>query len=153
MKKTIFVFAMIVLTAGASVQAQKKPTQPIGSPLPFSQTISVEDDATGNYLVFFTGTGKYKFTRCSDGFTITGVGFVKVDGCTINLEDVQSDHRVVASVNECDQQAKALVERFSPEIVSSNQPASILPFDVEPFKAILSDVNVSNNLLDCAPRM
>jgi hypothetical protein len=43
------------------------------------------------------------------------VGFVKVDGCMIQLEDVQAEHRIVASVNECTQEGKAIVEKFAPD--------------------------------------
>jgi hypothetical protein len=148
MKKLIFMCVMIALITGASVQAQKKSIQPIGPPVPFNQTINVEDDATGNFVVFDTGSGKYRFTRCSDGLTITGVGFVRVDGCSITLEDVQPDHRIVVSANECAQAAKAIVERFAP----SPGSLAIAPLDVEPFKAFLSDSNLGNNLLDCAPK-
>ena len=150
MKKLIFMCAMIAMITGASVQAQKKPIQPIGPPVPFSQTINVEDDATGNFVVFNTGSGKYRFTRCSDGLTITGAGFVRVDGCSITLEDVQPDHRIVVSANECAQAAKAIVERFAPFPTSGS--LEVAPLDVEPFKAFLSDSNLDNNLLDCAPK-
>jgi hypothetical protein len=152
MRKLIVTCAMIVLVAGSSVQAQKKGIELIGPPIPFNQTISIEDDATGSFLVFDTGSRKYKFTRCNDSFTITGAGFVKVDGCSIYLEDVQTDHRVVASVNECDQQGKAIVETFAPVSISPNSPAETAQLDVTPFKAFLSDQNLGNNLLDCAPK-
>jgi hypothetical protein len=101
-----------------------------------SQSLSIEDDVTGSFLVFDKGTGAYTFTRCSDGLTISGVGVVKVDGCMISLENTQPGHSVAASVNECGQEAKAIVEQFSPV----------------PFKVFFSDQNMSNNLLTCAPR-
>lgn len=151
MKKLILMGAMIVLAAAGSVQAQKE-IKPIGPPIPFDQTISIEDDANGSFLVFSTGTGKYQYTRCSDGFTMSGAGVVKVSGCSIFLEDLQADHRVVASINECDQQAKALVEKFAPVSISPNTTVAFTTFDVQPFKATLIDQNMSNNLLDCAPK-
>jgi hypothetical protein len=151
MRKLIVMCAIMVLGAAGPVQAQKG-IKLIGPPIPFDQTLSIEDDANGSFLVFDTGSGKYKYTRCIDGFTISGVGFVKVDGCSIFLEDVQSDHRVVASVNECDQQAKAVVEKFAPVSITPNNPVGITPFDVTPFKAFLSDQNMGNNFLDCAPK-
>jgi len=112
-----------------------------------NQRLSIEDDATGSFLVFDKGTGGYTFTRCSDGFTISGVGVVKVDGCAITLEATQSDHRVAASIDECTQQAKAVFEKFAPAGISPNNPPTVAPF-----KAFLSDLNMSNNRMDCAVR-
>lgn len=140
MRNLILVCAIVVLSGVGSALAQK-PIVIIGPPAPFDQTLNVEDDGTGDFLVFGTRSGKYAFTRCSDGFKISGVGFVKVDGCSIHIEDVQSDHRVVASINECDQQAKAIVEKFAQATDG-----------VAPFKAFLSDANMGNSLLDCAPK-
>ena len=135
-RNLFLVLATVVLVAGVSAQAQKgKGTDFIGPPVQFDQTISVQDDLTGNFLVFNTGSGKYFFTRCSDGFTLGGVGFVKVDGCMIQLQDVQAEHRVVASVNECAQQGKAIVEKFAPDA----------------FKVFFSDQDGGINLMDCAP--
>jgi hypothetical protein len=143
MRKLILMCAIVVLVAGGSAQAQK-PIKLIGPPIQFDQAINLEDDATGSFLVFNTGSGKYKFTRCIDGLTISGVGSVKVDGCSIFLEDVQAGHRVVASINECDQQGKALVEKFA--------PADTIGSDGAPFKVFLNDANMGNNLMDCAPK-
>lgn len=126
-RKLILMSAIVVLSAGGSAQAQRnKPTPPP----PFERIISVEDDRTGNFLVFGSNGGKYNFVRCSDGFSITGVGLVKNDGCSISLEDSQADHRVVASANECAQEAMALVEQFAQ--VPGNP-------GVAPFKVTLSD--------------
>lgn len=47
----------------------------------------LQDDTNGNILRFNTATGHYLFIRCSDGFTLTGKGFVTVSGCTISLHD------------------------------------------------------------------
>lgn len=113
-----------------------------------NQRLSIEDDPTGSFLVFDKGTGGYTFTRCSDGFTISGVGGVKVDGCAITLEARQPDHRVGASIDECTQQAKAFFEKFTPVRVSPDPP----PPAVAPFKALLSDLNMSDNRMDCAAR-
>jgi hypothetical protein len=136
-RKLFLVSATVVLIAGGFAQAQKgKDIDLIGPPVQFDQTISVQDDLTGNFLVFSTGTGKYFFTRCSDGFTLGGVGVVKVDGCMIQLEDLQAGHRVVASVNECAQQGKAIVEKFAPDA----------------FKVFFSDQDGGINLMDCAPK-
>ena len=150
MRKLILMCAIAVLAGAGSVLAQK-PIIIIGPPIQFDQTLSVEDDVNGNFLTFDTGSGKYKFTRCSDGFTLGGTGFVKTDGCSITLADVRSDHRVVASIDECDQHAKAIVEVFLPAAKTEAFPPALQP-DVAPFKAFLTDQNIANNLMDCAPK-
>jgi hypothetical protein len=119
-------------------------------PRPSSQSLSIQDDASGNFLVFDTGSGAYTFTRCSDGFTLSGLGLVKVDGCSISLEDVQVGHRVMASIDECTQSAKAVVQKFAAFSGASDNPGGVAGFESKPFKALLSDVNMGNNLLDCA---
>lgn len=148
MRMLILVSAITVLVAAGSVQAQKGPPGPIGPPT-FDQQIIVEDDKTGSFLVFDTAGGNYTFTRCIDGFTLSGVGFVKVDGCSIHLQDVQPMHRVAVSIDECGQQAKALVETFLPFTGRGKKPA----FDGRPlFREFLGDQNIGNNLMDCAPK-
>ena len=133
-RNLFLVSATLVLVAGGFAQAQNgKDTDLIGPPAQFDQTISVQDDATGNFLVFNTVSGKYFFTRCSDGLTLGGVGSVKVDACMINFEDVQAEHRVVASVNQCAQEGKAIVEKFAPA----------------EFKVFFNDSG-GDNLMDCA---
>jgi hypothetical protein len=143
---------ILVLVTGGSARAQK-PIVIIGPPTPFDQTISIEDDGTGSFLMVNTGSGKYTFTRCSDGLKVEGIGFIRVDGCAIFLEDTQSDHRVVASINECDAQGKAVFETFAPRTTSPHALAiSIAPFGVAPFRAVLLDANMGNNLMDCGSK-
>lgn len=139
MRKLILTCAIVILAAGGSALAQK-PIVIIGPPAPFDQTISIQDDTNASFLVFETGSGKYTFTRCSDGFTLSGVGLVKVDGCAVNLADTQPGHRVAASVQECDQTAKAVVETFAVKTAIRT-----------PFKVFLSDKNLGDNLMDCLP--
>jgi hypothetical protein len=145
MTKLALMCATFVLVAGVSVQAQKE-VRLIGPPIPFNRTISIEDDTTGNFLMFELASGEYKFIRCGDQFILKGVGFVKIDGCSIQFEDLEVDHRVVASVNECAQEAKAIVETFGTPSITTNTA------DTSLFKAFLIDANIGNNLMDCAPK-
>jgi hypothetical protein len=146
MRNLILVSAITVLVAAGSAKAQN----PIGylGP-PFRENPSIEDDTTGSSLVFDRRSGAYTFTRCSDGLKIAGVGVVKVDGCLVSLEGTQPDHRVAASVNECAQEAKAVIETFTPGISPNGGQA---PLGFTPFKAFLLDSNMGNNLMDCAPK-
>ena len=159
MKKVTFIFAVLILFAVMSVQAQQKPgikypPQPVQqppqiqpAPTPqYDNSITVEDDATGNFLVFDPNSGKYKFFRCSEGSAISvmsGTGKVKINGCAIDLEDVQQSHSVLASVNKCTQEGKAAIEQFT---------VKDRPYDVLEIKAYLSDSNMRDNTQSCKPR-
>jgi hypothetical protein len=127
-------------------QAQSKPVEPAPQPAQpvqqFDNLITVEDEATGSFIVFNPLAGEYKFFRCSDGTAMSGIGKVKIDGCAIYLEDVQPSRRVLISVNQCAQEGKAAVERFA---VKDN------PFAVVEIKAYLSDNNMRDNTQSCVP--
>ena len=131
-----------ILLAGGSALGQKTITPKEGPP-PTESWISVEDTASGNFLVFSPLTGAYKFIRCRDGVAMSGLGIVKIDGCAIYLEDVQEDHRVLASVNICAQEGKAAVEIFSP---------AKLGIQGEAVKEYLSDENMRDNTLSCTKK-
>jgi hypothetical protein len=96
------------------------------------RSICLQDDSNGNILRFNTATGHYQFTRCSDGFTLTGRGFVTIAGCTISLRDFvitldpppfgpPTPFSLTASVNTCSMKgtasltvtARRLVRTFS----------------------------------------
>ena len=150
-RTAILMCAMAILLTGISVEAQKKsqpaPSQPapIGPPVRQKDPITIEDDATGNFLVIQLDSGAYKFHRCKDGFGLSGTGVVKVDGCAISFEDNQDDHRVVASINECTQEAKALVEQFAPV-------PGFTYADAQPSSELLSDRDLRDNTLKCVPK-
>lgn len=60
---------------------------------------SIQDDDSGDYLLFNTFTGEYKFVRCGvGGFTMIGQGEIKRVGCVVTLHD---DSRVNASFDRC----------------------------------------------------
>jgi hypothetical protein len=153
MKKVATILSLVILFAALSVQAQQKtavkptaepkPVEPAPQPVQqFDNLITVEDEATGSFIVFSPLAGEYKFFRCSDGTAMSGIGKVKIDGCAIYLEDVQPSHRVLISVNQCAQEGKAAVERFA---VKDN------PFAVVEIKAYLSDNNMRDNTQSCVP--
>jgi hypothetical protein len=57
------------------------------------------DNTTGNLLQWNSTTGAYKFTRCSDGFMITGSGVVKLVNGIQTLTDFKSSIRLSAGFN------------------------------------------------------
>src|SRR5262249_28717554 len=61
-------------------------------------TACIRDDMSGNLFTFNSVTGAYKFTRCSDGFMVTGTGTVQLKGSTLYLTDTKNiNQQVVAS--------------------------------------------------------
>lgn len=59
----------------------------------------LKDNSSGNLFQWNSISGQYKFTRCSDGFTLTGTGVVKVVNDIQTLTDSESDRRVSAGRN------------------------------------------------------
>jgi hypothetical protein len=136
---------MVVLMMSVSANAQKQSTpKPVPPPdVQFDHKIIVEDDATGNFLIIDPMSGKYEFHRCSDGFLLTGSGVVRVRGCGISFEDLTSGRRVLASIDECTQQAKASVQTFA-QIGSTT--------DVPTIRESLGDTDMRDNTMSCAPK-
>jgi hypothetical protein len=139
MKRYVLFFALITCMIVASVSAQDKLV--IGpNDLPSqSELITIQDDSTGNYLIFNITSGEYKYIRCENQTGLSGIGKAKVDGCLITFEDIEQDRRVVASVDECTQVAKASITlvQFSTA-------------DTKPAKELLSDTDMRNSTTDCA---
>jgi hypothetical protein len=145
MKRLGLVCLFVVSLMGVSVFGQTKPIlQPVDTPpIKFDHEITIEDDSTGSYLMFDPNTGEYRFNRCSDGAFLSGFGKVKVNGCAITLEVSARDRRVLATVDECTQVAKAAVEIFAPVLGPAN---------TKPLKEFLSDKDMRNNTLSCVPQ-
>lgn len=54
--------------------------------------VCLQDDGNGNILRFSSTTGDYQFTQCGPGgFTITGRGRVRTNGCMLQMVDTDSD--------------------------------------------------------------
>jgi hypothetical protein len=56
----------------------------------------LKDSSTGNLFLFNSTTGQYKFTRCSDGFMLSGTGVVRLVNGILTLTDSKPDRRVSA---------------------------------------------------------
>ena len=57
------------------------------------------DNRSGNLLQWNSTSGQYKFTRCSDGFMITGTGVAKLVNGIRTLTDFKSNIRLSAGFN------------------------------------------------------
>ncbi len=128
-------FAILALLLGSSVSAQDKFISPVDPPTPQSDLVTVQDDNTGNFLIISLNSGEYKFFRCRDQVSISGIGSVKIDGCSVSFQDLKADRRVLASLNICAQEGKAAVETFSPNTVE--------------LKEFFSDNDMRNSTADC----
>jgi hypothetical protein len=135
---------MMVLMLGVSVNGQKlgnsKRLPPV---ITYDQDINIEDEVTGSFLIIDPQSGEYKFHRCSDGFSLSGFGVVKIDGCAITFEDLTAGRRVLVSIDECNQLAKASVQTFAIKGQVSEVPL---------VKETLSDANMRDNTMSCAPK-
>ncbi|HMG33511.1 MAG TPA: hypothetical protein VKM94_06215 [Blastocatellia bacterium] len=76
-------------------------------------TLCIVDDSNLNQLTFDPITGAYTFTDCAT-FTVTGTGRVTVKGCTVSLQHVAADRRVVAKVDFCTHRGSASAQTFTP---------------------------------------
>jgi hypothetical protein len=144
MRTVVLMSLIVVLMVSVSVSAQKGNTPTPKPPIIlFDHDINIEDDATANVLIIDPMSGEYRFHRCSDDFTLTGFGVVKIRGCGITFEDLTPGRRVLASIDECTQQSKAIVETFA--LIGSRT-------DVTTVKESLGDTNMRDNTLSCLPK-
>ncbi len=70
----------------------------------------IQDDSSKSMLRFNSTTGEYFFSRCSDGFTLSGIGTVTKTGCVFKLIHNPSDRRVLATLDTCTKKANASLQ-------------------------------------------
>jgi len=63
-----------------------------------TSTVCITDDRTGDTFTFDCPGGNYTFTRCSDGFTISGTGTPSTVGSVEWLNVVLPDRRISADL-------------------------------------------------------
>ena len=144
MRKSWLACLFVVSLMCMSVLGQTRPIiQPTDPPVRLDHQITIEDDSTGSFLVLDPNSGEYKFNRCSDGTSLSGFGKITINGCTISFEHSSRDRRVLASIDECKQSAKAAVEIFGPVLGPANTTT---------MKEFLSDKDMRDNTLSCAPK-
>ncbi|HKV41196.1 MAG TPA: hypothetical protein VJX67_18465, partial [Blastocatellia bacterium] len=62
------------------------------------QTVCIQDNVTGNFITFDSGTGAYTFTTCTPPLlTLTGTGVISRVSGRIILVDVKPTQRVTAA--------------------------------------------------------
>jgi hypothetical protein len=73
----------------------------------------IQDDYNAALLKVNTATGEYVFTSCRKGITLSGTGTITVRGCKLDLQSVNADHRLSATVNTCTHVGTATVKSFT----------------------------------------
>jgi hypothetical protein len=150
MRKISLIFLMLALLSGVSAYAQKsrktspQPAQPIQTTATASQYVYVQDDLGGGFLVINVTDGSYKAKLCDYGYSFSGTGSVKVDGCSVTFSVIQASHTITATANVCDQKAQSFVEvKQIPGVGFEGDPV---------FKA-LNDSNISDSTTECAVKV
>src|SRR6185369_3873300 len=145
MRKISLLFAIIVLLAGVSVQAQKRgggAPLPIGPPVP--RQVSVQDQDGGGFIVFDLATGDFKCNMCEYKYAFSGPGQVKIDGFNVYLSAVTDTYEVFVTLNLWDRQGKAMMEVYSSATDGTGLTTN------EGIREFWTDVNIDNNTLNCA---
>lgn len=137
-------FLVLTLLAGVTAHAQKVSNpqpQPAQPPIPEAQYVYVQDDRGEGFVVFNVATGAYKAKLCSYNYAFSGIGSVKVEGCSVSFSAVQDSHAITAFANICDRQAQSSVQVKKVPGVS---------FDIDPVVVALSDSNTTDSGASCA---
>jgi len=127
--KLAIIGLMICSVLAVSVSAQKL------------TTVVLQDDKTGDHLIFVIPTGEYKVEACNENVAIGGIGKVSVTGCKVTLQDFSETQRVVAEVDLCDSVGKA-------DIVVANN-VLISTSDAPAIEVVLSDSNTRDSAFEC----
>jgi hypothetical protein len=144
MRKFGFMFLIIALLAGVSVQAQKhKPGLKPGPPIRQPQTITIQDDAGEGYMVFDLVTGAYSCFLCDYKYGFSGTGSVKLDGCNATFSAVQKGYTITAYASICEQTAKCFIE-------VRDLPGAT--FVIEPMQEVFGDCNLRDSIATCVTK-
>ena len=104
------------------------------------QDVILQDDKSGDHLIFVLPTGEYKFESCKGNPSGGGVGSVSVTGCKVVLTDMSGTTRVLAEVDLCERVGKADIAFEGP--ILTNQIDSGFGF-------VISDSNTGDSAFDC----
>ena len=141
MKRLSLVFAIAVLLVGIPVQAQKK-NRPIIQPPPGIRPVAVliQSDAGEGFMAFDLRSGAFNYNLCEYGYINSGVGQVKIDGCSVYFSAITEEYSVFATVNMCDHEAKCVIEIFG--IPGKGE--------IEPMTEYLVDWDMVNSKPECS---
>jgi hypothetical protein len=70
----------------------------------------LQDDSSGDMLRWNTSTGDYVFSRCSNGFSLSGTGTATAHGSTYSLTHNPGDRRITATLDDGAHKGSASVQ-------------------------------------------
>jgi len=105
------------------------------------QKVILQDDKSGDHLIFVIPTGEYKFESCKGNFSGGGVGSVSVTGCKVVLRDMSDTKRVLAEVDLCERVGKADIAFAGPSFTNQIDPPG--------FEFVISDSKIGDSAFDC----
>ena len=73
----------------------------------------LQDDSSGDQFRFNSTTGEYIFSRCSNGYSLSGTGSLTVHSSTYTLTHNAGDRRVTASLDDAVHRGNASVQVFA----------------------------------------
>jgi|GEM_PF-2009156 len=107
------------------------------------QQVILQDDKSGDHLIFDISTGQYKFESCKANFSAGGIGIVTVTGCKVDLRDVSDSRTVLAEVDLCEKVGKAAVAFAGSNVLTGRN-------DPPGFESVISDSSTGDSAFDCA---
>ncbi|MCI0489969.1 MAG: IPT/TIG domain-containing protein [Blastocatellia bacterium] len=73
----------------------------------------IQDDGSGDMIRFNSTTGEYKYSRCGNGYVLTGTGTITKQGSTTTLKHWPSDRRVNGTANASTRRGSGSVQVFA----------------------------------------
>ena len=107
-----------------------------------AQDVVLQDDKSGDHLIFVISTGQYKFESCQNDVSTSGFGSVTVTGCKIDLRDISDDRRVLAEVDLCQGVGKADIAFAGANIITGRS-------DSPGFESVISDSITRDSVFTC----
>ena len=133
--KLVIIGLMISSLLAISASGQKQTT---------IQQVILQDDKSGDHLIFVIDTGEYKFESCKGNLSTSGVGTVSVTGCKVVLRDMSDTKRVLAEVDLCDRAGKADIAIAVPTLTNQGGPSTL--------EFVISDSSTGDSTFDCASK-
>jgi hypothetical protein len=81
--------------------------------------ICLQDDHTGDTFRFNSMTGQYLYTRCKDGFTLSGTGMVTIVNGYVTITDNKPDRRINAGWSSATLTGRANVILIRPGVTQT----------------------------------
>ncbi|MEW6131222.1 MAG: hypothetical protein AB1757_29605 [Acidobacteriota bacterium] len=132
MKRILTVLIPLALLLSLSTFAQKNSDiDPAPVSPPTDPIMIIQDDTSGNFIVFDQTTGAYKFVQCNSNVILSGLGLVEADGDSLTLIHIQSDRQVIFSCNMATHEGKGSIEIMPlPKLGIKSQVMTVLDSDM-----------------------